>query len=424
MRSVYLQLWLVLAASLVVFGTLVGFFWIQLEEKAALGIADKTTRVVKLLVPPQSASPQEQQRGLNELTEALDVDLMLLSANGEKLAGTGTHSPLPTGDLAEGEWTVISYEAQWATQLDDGRYLSVVPHDLLIVDRTLSIGGLISLLALVVGLAAYPFIRRLTRRLKRLQTQVERVGSGDLEARVDVDGRDEISQLAQSFNTSASRIEALVRSQRMLFAHTSHELRTPLARIRMGIELLNTSDEDAQQLDELRQDITELDALIDELLLMSRLAGGLDERSVQDIDVVALVAEESARYPSCSVAASEPVFVSGEPAALRRVFRNLLENAFRHGEEPVAVSIARDVEEVVVTVSDSGSGIPEEEREQVWQPFRRTEASASRPGYGLGLALVQRTAEAHRGSVEMRSGDKFDIIVKLPVVTPDAEKSA
>ncbi|MEM7201445.1 MAG: ATP-binding protein [Planctomycetota bacterium] len=419
MRSVYRQLCAVLAASLLTFGVLVAVLWTQLKSAASQDLADKASRVAHLLLPDAGLAPAEQQAALEQLAEAVEIDLMLLDTDGNQLAVTGTHSLPSLTELVASDWSEVQFEKQWATRLPDGRYVSVAPRNLLIIDDTNGIVAMLALMALVVGLAAYPFIRRLTSRLKRLQRQVERVGSGDLKARVDVNGRDEISQLARSFNTSAERIEGLVKSQRLLLAHTSHELRTPLARIRMGLELLNTADDDEERARELRQDITELDELIDELLLMSRLAAGLDAKSVRRLDLVALVAEECSRYPTCSLTAMESLHVCGEPASLRRVVRNLIENAYRHGEEPVDVSVVRNEGEVLVTVADCGPGIPTHEQEAAWQPFHRTDTSASRPGYGLGLALVRRTSEAHHGSVEMQSGDGFRIIVKLPIATSD-----
>src|SRR2546422_7148170 len=94
------------------------------------------------------------------------------------------------------------------------------------------------LLALAVGVGAYPVVRRLTRRLERLQAGVESLGAGELSARVEVEGRDEVARLAESFNSSAARIEELVSAHKMLLANTSHELRTPLSRIRLRLEFL------------------------------------------------------------------------------------------------------------------------------------------------------------------------------------------
>src|SRR3954470_10207230 len=164
-----------------------------------------------------------------------------------------------------------------------------------------SIGGHVGLLimlviiALVVAAAAYPVVRRLTRRLERLQASVEAWGEGDLAARVAVEGQDEVALLATSFNQAAGRIEALMRAQKSLLANASHELRSPLTRIRMAVELLQDRAPAAIR-EELARDIEELDQLVDELLLASRLdamAGNAPPPVA--VDLAGLVAEECAR---------------------------------------------------------------------------------------------------------------------------------
>src|SRR5262249_40509608 len=152
----------------------------------------------------------------------------------------------------------------WSIRLPDGRWLVAGvpshrwhPGFALI----LFLGGV----ALVVALAALPVARRVTRRLERLQSSVDSLGSGDLAARVKVEGRDEVARLAESFNRAAARIESLVGAHKMLLANASHELRTPLTRIRLGVELLKEKA-DPKRKAELEADIAELDRLIDEIL--------------------------------------------------------------------------------------------------------------------------------------------------------------
>ncbi len=236
-------------------------------------------------------------------------------------------------------------------------------------------------------------MRRLTRRLERLQTGVESLGAGDLAARVEVQGKDEVARLAQSFNRSAERIEELVASHKLLLANASHELRTPLSRIRLGVEFLKDSA-DPKRKAELERDIAELDALIDEILLSSRLDAvkALDVR--EEIDLLALAAEEGARYEQCTTSGA-PVFVLGDRALLRRLVRNLIENAERHGAPPIEVDVRPRGAEAIVTVSDSGAGVPESDRERIFSPFSRVGSAAS--GTGLGLTLVRQIARRHGG---------------------------
>ena len=128
----------------------------------------------------------------------------------------------------------------------------------------------LALVGIGVALATYPIVRKLTRGLERLQRGVEQLGEGDLAARVPVVGHNETAFLARRFNHAAERIEALVASHKSLLANASHELRSPLARIRMGLELMGASPSPALK-SEIARSVAELDQLIDEILLASRL---------------------------------------------------------------------------------------------------------------------------------------------------------
>ena len=136
---------------------------------------------------------------------------------------------------------------------------------------------------LTVGVAAFPIVRQITRRLERLQRGVESLGAGDLEARVAVEGHDEVAQLAESFNRAAGQIELLVQGHKALLANASHELRTPLARIRLAVELMKSSADPKLKLG-LEQDIAELDWLVDEILLASRLDATPPDVATDEVD--------------------------------------------------------------------------------------------------------------------------------------------
>lgn len=255
-------------------------------------------------------------------------------------------------------------------------------------------------IALVVAIVAFPVVRRLTRRLEHLQASVEAWGAGDLSARVAVEGEDEVALLAISFNQSAARVEALMATQSILLANASHELRSPLGRIRMAVELLG----DAAPVpirDEIARNVAELDQLIGEVLLASRLdTVTAPERPFVEVDLTALAAEECARIQADCEA--EMIAISGDPILLRRMIRNLLENAERHGGGTpitlVLASIARDV--VQLDVCDQGPGVPEGEREEIFAPFYRMQgASEADGGHGLGLSLVRQIARRHSGDV-------------------------
>jgi signal transduction histidine kinase len=267
------------------------------------------------------------------------------------------------------------------------------------------LGGLL-LILLAVAAGAYPVVRRLTRRLEKLQAAVESLGSGDLSARVKVEGRDEVGRLAQSFNAAAARIERLVATHKALLANTSHELRTPLARLRMALEL-------GKEKRDIERDIAEIDALIDEILVASRLDAG-QPLAREEVDLLGLAAEECARYESVAVE-GEPALLQGDPRLLRRMVRNLVENALHHGTPPVCVRVRRDASDICLRVEDAGSPIPPAERERLFEPFYRREGTRDAAGTGLGLSIVRQIARRHGGDARY-DGQAFEVRLGQPSV--------
>jgi signal transduction histidine kinase len=163
----------------------------------------------------------------------------------------------------------------------------------------------------------------------------------------------------------------------------------------MAVELMKERA-DPRRKRELEQDITELDALIDEILLASRLDAAKAPDADEEVDLLALASEEAARYETAEVT-GEPVTIRGDARLLRRMIRNLLENARRHGRPPIEVRVGRAAGAAEVRVSDQGPGIPEGEREAVFRPFYRFAGAAEGAGAGLGLALVRQIARRHGG---------------------------
>lgn len=287
---------------------------------------------------------------------------------------------------------------------------------------------LMGIVALAVAIGTYPIVRRLTQRLERLRRGVERWGEGDLAVRLDESGADEVAFLARRFNHAAERVETLVKTHKSLLANASHELRSPLARIRMGIELMGGPAGTAGTVaspshafrDEISRNIAELDQLIDEILLASRLdARETDLGTVEPVDLTGLAAEECARVDAeLQVdAADAEVVIQGVPKLLRRVIRNLLENARRYGAGNVRAAVSRKGHLAQLRVSDSGPGVPPEERDRIFEPFYRLHGASEREGgVGLGLALVKSIAQRHGGSVhcEDAEGGGACFVVTLP----------
>lgn len=278
---------------------------------------------------------------------------------------------------------------------------------------------LLGIVALAVAIGSYPIVRRLTQRLEDLRGGVERWGEGDLSVRMPEEGHDEIAFLARRFNHAAERVETLVNSHKSLLANASHELRSPLARIRMGLELM-VPEPSPRARDEITRNIAELDQLIDEILLASRLdARETDIGTIESVDLTGLAAEESARAGAelDTGDAGRTVMVSGVSKLLRRALRNLLENARRYSDGPVRVTIACDGRQAMVRVCDRGPGVPPAERERIFEPFYRLRGASEREGgVGLGLALVRSIAARHQGSAycEDNPGGGACFVLALP----------
>ena len=235
-----------------------------------------------------------QQQAIDRIAARLGGDLGLFDERHSLIATAGRPVPPPPRFRGGGGWVHSIAGPAWGIPLPDGRWIvaRAPVHPRPPVFRLLLFLGAV---AIVVAIAAYPVVRGLTRRLERLQTGVETLGAGNLAARVEVQGRDEVARLAGRFNRAASRIEDLVNAHRLLLANASHELRTPLSRIRLGLELFEDT-RDPKYKAQLEQSIAELDALIDEILLASRLDANPRSQAVEDVDLLALAAEECARY--------------------------------------------------------------------------------------------------------------------------------
>ena len=393
MRRLYKQVYLAVIASLVMGVVFGGMLWqFAPQHRPSDEALEVAGELVATLLPPATESTAVQQQAIDKLYARLKIDLALFDQNRELLAAAGGYLPRPRGET--GGWVYGKGGPAWAIRLPDDRWI-VARMARRRGPPVLGILAFLGAVALAVAVCAYPLVRRLTRRLERLQTGVEQLAAGDLRARVKVEGRDEIAALAESFNRAAMRIEELVGSHKLLLAHASHELRTPLSRIRMGVELLK-ENADPKRKRELERDIGELDALIDEILLSSRLDATKQLDRGEEVDLLALAAEEGARFEGCAVS-GQPVTVTGDRSLLRRMTRNLIENAERHGAPPIEIEVRREGAMAALTVSDGGDGVAEADRERVFTPFFRGAGKSGTSGTGLGLTLVRQIARQHGG---------------------------
>ena len=322
------------------------------------------------------------------------ADVSLYAADGRLIGARGR--PITLSDYDAGHNWGPNHVSR--IELPDGRFVltRVGPP---LRARALRLLSFMLALAAGIGLAAYPVTALLTRRLEALRVGVAHWGEVTGRAQLDESGHDEVALLARTFNAAAARLEALLASQKALLANASHELRSPLARLRVAIEV-GSHDLAAASRAEIVQNLAEIDQLVGELLLSSRLDhADTREGSHEPIDILGLVAEEAARYDA--IVTGEPVEIEGDRVLLRRLMRNLLENGARHGRPPISIVVERDATGALVTVSDAGAGIPAADRERIFEPFYRPAgAIEGAGGWGLGLALVRQIAERHGGRAQ------------------------
>ena len=423
MHRLYFRIYLAVIGSLVLFALLAGLTWRLFAGIENFGPQPEFFQVAaERLAPPATASAEVQRDMLEQWRSVSGYELALFGADGRVIAQAAAEalpSPLggeerPTSRRWRGPFGI------YAIQLSDGRWLVAArPHsERGVLARFRWLAALLGLAA-AVAIAAYPVVRRLTRGLERLQTSVEALGAGDLSARVTISGHDEVARLGAKFNASAQRIEELVRANTTLLANASHELRSPLARLRMAAESLAPAMSTPVR-NEFNRNIRELDELIEEILLASRLeAQPVGLAHLEPVDLVALAAEECARAGAELEAASAgPAVLSGDLRLLRRLMRNLIENAKRYGGgTPIEVVFEPVAQNIVFDVLDRGPGVPAAERERIFEPFHRLPGGSERDGgVGLGLALVRQIAALHGGGVVCldRAGGGSRFRVSLP----------
>ncbi|WEX86512.1 ATP-binding protein [Sinorhizobium garamanticum] len=412
MRSrLFLKIYLTLLASLAAVAVAsAAFVWLgQGEEESSW--QSQRARFVTALIPPDMDRPSVEAT-LERFSRAFDADIAVYDPGGKLIASAGR--PLPP-DIVERPWH--HGEGRFhtmVTELPDGRAVAAR------MERPFRPAGrnplaYLALIAGVIGLAAYPVVRHLTRRLERLRGGVDAWGRGDFVARVPEDGSDEVAAVAKSFNKAADHVERLIKSHRALLANASHELRSPLARLRMAIDLYEQAPDESRK-EEIVRNLAELDTLVEEILLASRLDHVEKLDAPESVDLLALVSEEGAR--NGVEVSGTPATVTGDTRLIGRLVRNLMQNALRHGGPPFTATVAQAGGMVELRVRDHGPGIPDSESARVFEPFYRPSGrSEATGGWGLGLALVRQIAERHGGAVryETPSDGGACFVVTLPV---------
>lgn len=270
------------------------------------------------------------------------------------------------------------------------------------------------MLAVLIGIVLFFWVRPHWRDLEKLRLAAERFGDNDLSARIQLSKRSNIRDLAEHFNLMAARIEGLIANQRELTNAVSHELRTPIARLSFELDQLKQQPDASQSREliaDMYADLGELEEMVSELLTYASLERGatvIKRENIQatnwlDSVVGSVALEAEAAGVQLLIGECRLDTVRIEPRFMARAVINLLRNAIRYAEQKVEVTLVRTGDYYEVRVNDDGPGVPLDGREKIFEPFSRLDASRDRRtgGFGLGLALVRRVSQSHGGQVEV-----------------------
>ncbi len=290
---------------------------------------------------------------------------------------------------------------------DDVVYAHNLPIDVTLAIEMEALRYVIVALVLLVPIALWS--RAHWRGLQTLSAVADRFGAGDLTARSRFAPSASIYPLSERLNHMAGRIETLVQNQDHLLHSVSHELRTPIARLEFALALLRDKAADpalSARFDAMEGDLTELNALVGELLSMAKL-GQAGELNAAPFELPALLAECAAQLatPVAVAADAAPAGFTGDRRLLARALGNILRNAEKYAQSRIELSARLVGACLEITVDDDGPGIPPAEREAVFEPFYRLDRSRDRStgGFGLGLAIARKAVAAHGGSLKVES---------------------
>jgi len=396
LRKLHFKLYLAIVGTLVVFLIACALVVHHLgPPRLAVGGIESAAGLAAAILDEREHDLEGTREILVSLAYQANSNVWLYDAHGVMVLRVGENEPkLSAEEIDDSDWRMTHDGPMYNRRLGDGGHLIVHPRHRILA-YGLHMGLLLTTIAALLALLTYPLTRGITARLGRLQTGVRQFGSGNLGARVKVEGRDEVAALATSFNESAGHIEKLVRAHQMLLANCSHELRTPLARIRLGVEQVTGTDSGARA--EIARSIAELDALVGEMLLSSRLDASSGIERKEPVDLLALAAEEAAHFDL--EASGDTVTLAADPLLLRRLVRNLLENARVHAGGATDIHIESDAQYARIVVEDAGEGIAHPDRDRIFEPFYRASTATQASGAGLGLSIVRQIAHAHGGTV-------------------------
>ena len=312
--------------------------------------------------------------------------------------------------------------AQLTTEITD------VLHTFMYIIIFVMIGVLV-----LAGLGGLFLADRVLRPVERITKTAQKIEGSDLSQRIDVKTDDELGTLAVTLNEMIGRLEEAFSRQRQFTADASHELRTPLAIMQaeatLALNKERTSDDYRKSLETISQESDYMSAVIGKLLFLARSDAGNEQLNFEDVDLKELIIGLAANIEALAqdkgikftVDTKDDVNVSGDKVKLRQLFTNILENAVRYtpADGKISVSLLEKESNAVVSISDTGIGIPPEHLPHIFERFYRVDKARARAdgGIGLGLAIAKIIAESHKGKIDVESevGKGTTFIISIPV---------
>jgi signal transduction histidine kinase len=348
---------------------------------------------------------------------------------GRSVATVAAPGLAPRADAESPALRVVALK--WASASDGGvvvagQSTAFVNNQLAGFRLFLVISAIVTLI--VVAIVSWLVAGRAVRPLVTLAETTGAIGTtGDLSRRLALGrSRDEVGRLTTSFNAMLERLQssqaglaAALAAQQRFVADASHELRTPLSTIRTNAEFLRerpdaAADDRAAAIADVASEAERMSRLVDGLLVLARADAGVAVER-RPVDLRAVATEEARRFRApgrprdetqdVTVAAQGSALVSGDPDALGRAIRIVLDNAFRHGSPPVGITVTNREERIDLEVRDAGPGLPRGSEERIFERFYRADPARSGDGSGLGLSIARAIIEAHGGTIRAHSAD-------------------
>ncbi|HEU5021710.1 MAG TPA: ATP-binding protein [Bryobacteraceae bacterium] len=429
MRSVYAKIliWAFLTLTI----SMVLFFFIsrEIELRFGAGAVFHTTLELELaqtraLYEAQGSGPAAEF--LNRVNQSMGWRSVVLDSSDRDVTTGNQRRDLRA--LLNGQWdhpVGIPGGIAVGVQSPDRRYALVVQAAFSFDPwTTLPYYGLI---LLTLAALCWPMAYHIYSPLRSLARTFDRFGHGDLSIRQQSRRRDEIGDLARSFDRMADRIETLLTAERRLLQDVSHELRSPLARLSFATALLNTEPNREKGKERIGKEVSRLTTLVNSLLEMTRAEGDPASRERHDVrldnlvrDVADDCAVEAAGH-SCNLALDirGEITVTGDEELLRRAIENVIRNAIRYSPEgeTIDVRLIAAADAAKVEVRDRGPGVPEKQLSQIFEPFFRVDDSRNNAtgGAGLGLAIAMRAVILHNGTIRAKNvGPGLLVTIGLP----------